>query len=259
MSPPKSFGWKLMASPQNLHCPRPPPQPINYERSLRPQAAQAQFVWVRASQVILSEYTRIISVLSCQINAQILKIWSFLVCLSVLAFKITKVDISCIITGDSGPYCSNFITCIRIYDAKKNNHNHAKYWFKKPVSVCDRARVTTLPRESDVLSIWRGRQAPRCESRRITARLRIMATRSWPELMRNAALLGLMQPNLETGARRTGRYTLFSLAGGNFREIACFVWNVLAFVQRRSVGRSPAFSSFIVFSTRWKGSRLNGV
>ena len=42
------------------------------------------------------------------------------VCLSVLvAFKITKVDTSCIITCDSGPYCSNFITCIRIYNAKK--------------------------------------------------------------------------------------------------------------------------------------------
>ena len=29
-----------------------------------PQAAQAQYVWVRASEVIWSEYTRIISVLS---------------------------------------------------------------------------------------------------------------------------------------------------------------------------------------------------
>ena len=51
---------------------------------------------------------------------KVLKIWSLLVCLSVLvALKITKVDISCIITCDSGPYCSNFITCIRIYNAKK--------------------------------------------------------------------------------------------------------------------------------------------
>ena len=32
---------------------------------------------------------------------------------------ITKVDISCIITCNSGPYYSNFITCIRIYNAKK--------------------------------------------------------------------------------------------------------------------------------------------
>ena len=56
-----------------------------------------------------------------------------------------------------------------------------------------------------------------------------MAKRSWPESTRNAALLGLMQPNLEThGARPTGRYTLFCPAGGNF-------------------------------STRWKESRLNGV
>ena len=48
------------------------------------------------------------------------QIRSLLVCLSVLvAFKITKVEISCIITCDSGPYCSNFITCIRIYNAKK--------------------------------------------------------------------------------------------------------------------------------------------
>ena len=54
--------------------------------------------------------------------------------------------------------------------------------------------------------------------------------------MRNAALLGLMQPNLETGSRRTGRYTLFGLAGGNFREIGCFVWNLLAFARRGSVG-----------------------
>ena len=65
------------------------------------------------------------------INAKILKIRSLLVCLSVLvAFKITKVDISCIITCDSGPYCSNFITCqtyIRIYNAKRKNHDHAKY------------------------------------------------------------------------------------------------------------------------------------
>ena len=121
------------------------------------------------------------------------------------------------------------------------------------------AKVTTLPRESDVLSIWRGRQAPRFKSRRTTVRLRIMAKRSWPESMRNAALLELMQPNLEPGARRTGRYTLFGLAGGNFREIGHFVWNLLAFERRGSVGRSPAFPSFIVFSTRWKESRLNGV
>ena len=54
--------------------------------------------------------------------------------------------------------------------------------------------------------------------------------------MRNAALLGLMQPNLETGSRRTGRYTLFGLAGGNLREIGSFVWNLLAFARRGSVG-----------------------
>ena len=89
--------------------------------NLIPQAAQAHYVWVRASEVIWSEYTRIISVLSeCQINAKISKMWSLLVCLSVIVpFKITKVDISCIITSDSGPYCSNFITCIRIHDAKE--------------------------------------------------------------------------------------------------------------------------------------------
>ena len=86
-----------------------------------------------------------------------------------------------------------------------------------------------------------------------------MAKRSRPESMRNAALLGLMQPNLETGARRTGRYTLFGLAGGNFREIDRFVLNLLAFAWRVSAGRSPAFPSFIVFSTRWKESRRNGV
>ena len=86
-----------------------------------------------------------------------------------------------------------------------------------------------------------------------------MAKRSWQESMRNAALLGLMQPNLETGARRTGRYTLFGLTSDNFREIGRFVWNLLAFARRGSVGRSPAFPSFIVFSTRWKETRLNGV
>ena len=32
--------------------------------SIEPQAAQAHYVWVRASEVIWSEYTRIISVLS---------------------------------------------------------------------------------------------------------------------------------------------------------------------------------------------------
>ena len=77
--------------------------------------------------------------------------------------------------------------------------------------------------------------------------------------MRNAALLGLMQPNLETGAHQMGRYTLFSLAGGNFREIGRLVWNLLAFTRQGSVGRSPAFPSFMVFSTRLKESRLNGV
>ena len=81
-----------------------------------------------------------------------------------------------------------------------------------------------------------------------------MAKRSWPELMRNAALLELMQPNLEPGARRTGRYTLFGLAGGNFREIGRFVWNLLAFERQGSVGRSRAFPSFTVFSIRWKES-----
>ena len=86
-----------------------------------------------------------------------------------------------------------------------------------------------------------------------------MAKRSLPESMRNAALPGLMQSNLETGARRTGRYTLFGVAGGNFREIGRFVWNLLAIARLRSVGRSPAFPSFIVFSNRWKESRLNGV
>ena len=45
-------------------------------------------------------------------------------CLSLctfVAFKITKVEISCIITCDSSPYCSNFITCqtcIRNIDSK---------------------------------------------------------------------------------------------------------------------------------------------
>ena len=77
-----------------------------------------------------------------------------------------------------------------------------------------------------------------------------MAKRNWPESMRNAALLELMQPNLEPGSRQTGRYTLFGLAGDNFREIDRFVWNLLAFERQGSFGRSPAFRSFIVCSIR---------
>ena len=65
--------------------------------------------------------------------------------------------------------------------------------------------------------------------------------------MRNAALLGLMKPNLETGARQTGRYTLFLLAGGNFREIGRFVWNLLAFALRGSVERCWKVSSIPFF------------
>ena len=39
------------------------------------------------------------------------------VCLSVLvAFKITKVDIPCIITCDSSPYCSNFIILSHVFE-----------------------------------------------------------------------------------------------------------------------------------------------
>ena len=118
-------------------------------------------------------------------KAKMLKIWSLLVCLSALvAFNIMKVDISCIITCDSSPYCSNFITC---------------------------AMLTTVPCESDVLSFWRCRQAPTFKSHRIIVRLRIMAKRGWPESIWNAALLWLMQLNLETGTCRTGRlYTLWS-------------------------------------------------
>ena len=65
----------------------------------------------------------------------------------------------------------------------------------------------------------------------ITVRLRIVAKRSWPESIRNAALLRLMQSDLEIGARRMDRYTLFGLAGSNFREIGRFVWNLLAFAR----------------------------
>ena len=59
-----------------------------------PQATQAHYVWVRAPEVIWSEYTRIISGLSDAKQMQkILKIWILLVCLSILvAFKITKVE-----------------------------------------------------------------------------------------------------------------------------------------------------------------------
>ena len=80
-----------------------------------------------------------------------------------------------------------------------------------------------------------------------------MAKRSWPESMRNAALHELMQPNLEPGARRTGRYTLFGLAGGNFREIGRFVWNLLALERRASVGKKSR-----VFRFLWR-SRVSSV
>ena len=121
------------------------------------------------------------------------------------------------------------------------------------------AKVTTLPRESDVLSIWRGRQAPRFKSRRITVRIAHHGEAKLARIDAKCSAPRVVQPNLEPGARRTGRYTLFGLAGGNFREIGYFVWNLLAFERQGSVGRSPAFPSFIVFSTRWKESRLNGV
>ena len=74
-----------------------------------------------------------------------------------------------------------------------------------------------------------------------------MAKQSWPESMQNAALLGLMQSNLETGGHRMGRYTLFGLTGGNFREIGRFVWNLLAFAWQGSIGRSWKVSSFPFF------------
>ena len=65
-----------------------------------------------------------------------------------------------------------------------------------------------------------------------------------------------MQPNLETGARRTGRYTLFGLAGGNFRGIDRFVSNLLVFAWRVSAGRSPAFPSTERKSTKRRLNRL---
>ena len=80
--------------------------------------------------------------------------------------------------------------------------------------------------------------------------------------MRNTAFLELMQPNLESGPRQTGRCTLFLLAGGNFKEIGRFVgiyWPSRGEGRLEGVGRSPAFPTFKVFSTRWKESRLNGV
>ena len=54
-------------------------------------------------------------------------------CLSVctIAFKITKVDISWIITCDSGPYCSSLITCIRIYNAKKKKSRSREILIQK--------------------------------------------------------------------------------------------------------------------------------
>ena len=84
-----------------------------------------------------------------------------------------------------------------------------------------------------------------------------MAKRSWPESMRNATILELMQPNLEPGARRTGRCTLFGLAGGNFREIGRFVWNLLAFERRASIGRWDVFGFHVSYTRELFPAELN--
>ena len=89
-----------------------------------------------------------------------------------------------------------------------------------------------------------------------------MAKRSWLESMRNAALLGLMQSSLETGARRTDRYTLFRLTGAILgRSVALFgiYWPLRCEGRLEGLGRFPAFPSFTVLSTRWKETRLKGV
>ena len=56
-----------------------------------------------------------------------------------------------------------------------------------------------------------------------------MAKRSWPESMRNAALLGLMQPNLETGRTTQSGYELKvrELFESLFRVIMIFFLSVI--------------------------------
>ena len=75
------------------------------------------------------------------------------------------------------------------------------------------------------------------QARRITVRLRIMAKID----------AKCSAPRAHAAEFRNCRYTFFLLAGGNFREIGRFVWNLLAFVRRGSVGRCWKVSSLPFF------------
>ena len=83
--------------------------------------------------------------------------------------------------------------------------------------------------------------------RRITVRITHHGEAKLARIDAKCSAPRALRPNLETSARRTGRYTLFGLAGGNFREIGRFVWNLLAFARQGSVGRSWKVSSLPFF------------
>ena len=89
-----------------------------------------------------------------------------------------------------------------------------------------------------------------------------MAKRSWAESMRNAALLGLCGRILKLAlAERVGMHSSVLLVVILGRSVALFgiYWPSRDKGRLEGLGRSPAIPSFIVFSTRWKESRLNGV
>ena len=88
-----------------------------------------------------------------------------------------------------------------------------------------------------------------------------MAKQSWPESMQNAALLGLMQSNLETGGHRMDIHSSVSLVAILGRSVALFgiYWPSHGKGRLEGLGRSPAFPSFIVLSTQWNETQLNGI
>ena len=87
------------------------------------------------------------------------------------------------------------------------------------------------------------------QARRITVRLRIMA--------KIDAKCSAPRAHAET----VDIHSSFSLVAILGRSVALFgiYWPSSGEGRLEGVGRSPAFPSFIVFSTRWKESRLNGV
>ena len=68
--------------------------------------------------------------------------------LHVLSFHVVLIHV--LLIQSMFYQSSPVITCPK-------NHDHAKYCEISQTDTVDRAKVTTLPRESDVLSIWHGR------------------------------------------------------------------------------------------------------